>query len=208
MGKPGAVTVMLLLLAMECAAQSIALPPAPVRTQSVSIMGGWSWPLSHDGITQYWGPGPAASLEFLKAVSRTVALGFDLEGAAYWFRGPEFAAANPGVPFKNPPLAQIAAGVVGRFTIAPGKKITPYLSGMIGVSHITGAEYRQDTDSGRVTYYYIPIQTRLAVSLCGGLEYRISRSVAFDAEASALYVHHDPDVGITAVVRGGFRFIF
>jgi len=208
MQKRSAVTVMLLLAAMQCAAQTLALPPAPVRTQSISIMGGWSWPLSHDGLTQYWGPGPAVSVEFLKAVSRTVSLGFDLEGAAYWFRGPEFAAAYPEVPFKNPPVAQIVAGVVGRFTIAPGKKLAPYVGGMIGLSHVTGAEYRQDTDSGRVTYYYIPIQTRLAASLYCGLEYRISRSFAFDAEARALYVHNDPDVGVTAVIRGGFRFLF
>jgi hypothetical protein len=73
---------------------------------------------------------------------------------------------------------------------------------------MTGAEYRQETDSGRVTYYNIPFQTRLAVSLYGGLEYRFNRSFAFDAEARALYVNDDPDVGVTAVIRGGVRFYF
>jgi hypothetical protein len=147
-------------------------------------------------------------VEFLTAVSRTVSLGFDLEGSAYWFRGPEFTSAYPKVPFRNPPVAQIVAGVVGRLTIAPGKKLTPYCGGMVGISHMTGAEYRQQTDSGRVTYYYIPFQTRLAASLYGGLEYRFNRSFAFDAEARALYVNGDPDVGVTAVIRGGFRFLF
>ena len=208
MRKRNAVTVMLLLAAMQCAAQSPILPPAPARTHSIVVMGGWSWPLSHDGLTKYWGSGPAASVEVLKAVSPVVSLGFDLDGAAYWFRGPEFVSAFPNIPFRNPPVAQIVAGVVGRFTIAPGKRLTPYVGGMIGFSHITGAEYRQQTDSGRVTYFYIPYQTRLAAGLYGGVDYRISRPLAFDLEARALYVNDDPDVGVTAVIRAGFRFIF
>ncbi len=206
--KRSAVTVAVLMAAMQCAAQNLALPPSPVRSHSISVLGGWSWPVSHDGLTSYWGAGPSASMEFLKAVNRTVSFGFDLEGSAYWFRGPAFAAAYPNLPFRNPPLAQIVAGVIGRFTLAPGKKLTPYLGAMIGISHVTGAEYRQQTDSGRVTYYYIPFQTRLAGSVYAGLEYHISRSLAFDAEARALYVNDDPDVGVTAVVRGGLRFLF
>ena len=203
-----AVAGILILAAMQCAAQTMGLPPAPVRTHSISVMGGWSWPVSHDGLTKYWGPGPAASAEFLTAVSRTVSLGFDLEGSAFWFRGPVFAADHPSLPFKNPALAQIVAGVVARVTLAPTKRLTPYVGGMIGLSHVTGAEYRQETDSGRVTYYYIPFQTRLAASVYGGVEYKISRSFAFNAEARALYVNDDTDVGITAVIRGGVRFLF
>ncbi len=208
MRKRNAVTVMLLLAAMQCAAQSPILPPLPVRNHSIVVLGGWSWPLSHDGLTKYWGSGPALSVEVLKAVSPVVSLGFDLEGAAYWFRGSVFTSAYPNLPFKNPPVAQIVAGVVGRVTIAPGKKLVPYIGGMIGFSHMTGAEYRQETDSGHVTYYNIPFRTRLAASLYGGLEYRISRPLAFDAEARALYVNSDPDIGVTAVIRAGFRFFF
>jgi hypothetical protein len=206
--KCSAVIVALLAGVLECTAQSLVPPPAPVRNHSISVQGGWSWPLSHDGLTSYWGPGPAASVEFLTGVNRVVSLGFDLEGSAFWFRGPQFSSAFPKLPFRNPPLAQIVAGVVGRLTIAPGKKLTPYVGAMVGISHMTGAEYRVQTDSGRVTYYYIPFQTRLAGSLYAGLEYRISRSLAFDAEARALYVNDDPDVGITAVIRGGLRFLF
>jgi hypothetical protein len=184
------------------------LPPSPVRNHSIVVLGGWSWPLSHEGLTKFWGSGPSVSLEVLKAVSPVVSLGFDLEGAAYWFRGSEFVSAYPGLPFRNPPVAQIVAGVIGRFSIAPGKKFAPYTGGMIGFSHMTGAEYRQETGSGRVTYFNIPFQTRLAASLYGGIEYRVSRSLAFDAEARALYVNGDPDVGVTAVIRTGLRFIF
>lgn len=208
MRKRNAVTLMLFLAAMQCAAQRLVLPPSPVRNHSVVVLGGLSWPLSHEGLTKYWGSGPAVSVEVLKAVSPVVSLGFDLEGAAYWFRGPVFASAYPSLPFKNPALAQIVAGVVGRFTIAPGKKLSPYFGGMIGISHMTGAEYRQETDSGHVTYYNIPFQTRLAASIYGGVEYHFSRSFAFDAEARALYVNDDPDVGVNAVLRAGFRFFF
>ena len=208
MRKRNAVTVMLLLAAMQCAAQSPVLPPSPVRSQSIVVLGGWSWPVSHEGLTKYWGPGPALSVQFLKGVSRVVSLGFDLEGAAYWFRGPEFASAYPSLPFKNPAVAQIIAGVVGRFTITPGKKIVPYIGGMIGFSHMTGAEYRLQTDSGHVTYFNMPFQTRLAASLYGGLEYRLSRSLSLDAEARALYVNDDPNVGLTTVLRAGLRFFF
>jgi hypothetical protein len=147
-------------------------------------------------------------VEVLKAVSRTVSLGFDLEGAAYWFRGTDFMSAHPGLPFKNPPVAQIIAGVIARYTIAPGKQFTPYIGGMIGFSHMTGAEYRQATDSGHVTYYDLPFATRLAASLYGGFEYRVSRRFAFDAEARALYVNDDPNVGVIAALRAGFRFFF
>jgi len=208
MRKRNALTVMCMLAVMQAAAQSPALPPSSLRYNSISVLGGWSWPLSHDGLTKFWGSGPTASLEVLKGVSRNVSLGFDLEAAAYWFRGPEFVSAYPNLPFKNPPVAQIVAGVVGRFTIAPGKKFTPYIGGMIGFSHMTGAEYRQETGSGRVTYYDMPFQTRLAASLYGGVEYRISRTFAFDAEARALYVTDDPNVGVLAALRAGFRFLF
>ena len=208
MRKRNALTVMCMLAVMQAAAQSPALPPSPLRYNSISVLGGWSWPLSHDGLTKFWGSGPTASLEVLKGVSRNVSLGFDLEAAAYWFRGPEFVSAYPNLPFKNPPVAQIVAGVVGRFTIAPGKKFTPYIGGMIGFSHMTGAEYRQETGSGRVTYYDMPFQTRLAVSLYGGVEYRISRTFAFDAEARALYVNDDPNAGLIVAVRGGIRLLF
>jgi hypothetical protein len=208
MRKRNAVIVMCLLAVMQCAAQSPALPPSPLRNNSISVLGGWSWPLSHDGLTKFWGPGPSASVEVLKGVSRYVSLGFDLEASAYWFRGTDFVSAYPNLPFKNPPVAQIVAGVVGRFTISPGKKFTPYIGGMIGISHMTGAEYRQATDSGHVTYYDLPFQTKLAASLYGGLEYRISRVIAFDAEARALYVNDDPNVGVLAALRAGFRFLF
>jgi opacity protein-like surface antigen len=171
-------------------------------------MGGWSAPLSHDGLTGNWGPGPGASLEFLTAANRYLAFGFDLEGSAFWFKGPGWANAYPSLPFKNPPVAQILAGVVGRVTFAPGKKLSPYAGAVLGLSHVTGAEYRVDTDSGRTSYYYIPFQTRLAVSFYCGIEYRFSRSFAFDAEARAVEVIDDPDVGAVAVLRGGFRFFF
>lgn len=203
-----AVIFTLLLASVECGAQRLSPPPVPVRNQSIIISGGWSWPLSHDGLTKFWGPGPAASVEFLTTVNRALALGFDLAGSAYWFRGPEFARAYPTVPYRNPPVAQIVAGIAGRVTIAPGKRFTPYIGAMIGFSHMTGAEYRQATDSGRVTFFYIPFETRLAGSLSGGFEYRFSRSFAFDAEARALYVNGDPDAGLTATARGGFRFFF
>jgi opacity protein-like surface antigen len=208
MRKRNAVTVMLFLAAMQCAAQSPLLPPSTVRTNSIVVLGGWSWPVSHEGLTKFWGSGPALSVEVLKSVSPVVALGFDLEAAAYWFRGPEFVAAYPSLPFRNPAVAQIVAGVVGRFAIAPGKKLSPYVGGMLGFSHMTGAEYRLETDSGHVTYFNLPFQTRLALSLYGGAEYRLGRSVAVDAEARALYVNDDPNVGLTTVLRAGFRFFF
>ena len=208
MRKRNAVTVLLLLAAMQCAAQSPMLPPSPVRNQSIVVLGGWSWPVSHDGLTKYWGSGPALTVEVLKGISPAVSLGFDLEGAAYWFRGPVFAAAYPSLPFKNPSVAQIIAGVVGRFTMMSGRKIVPYIGGMIGFSHMTGAEYIQQTDSGHVTYFNMPFQTRLAASIYGGLEYRLSRSLAIDAEARALYVNDDPNVGLTTVLRAGLRFFF
>lgn len=203
-----ALAVMLLLGAMQTGAQPLSRPPAPFRNQSVIIMGGWSAPLSHDGLTGNWGPGPGASIEFLTSVSRFVAFGFDLEGSAFWFKGQGWTNAYPSLPFRNPPVAQLVAGVVGRYTIAPGKKLSPYVGAVLGLSHVTGAEYRVDTDSGRVSYYYIPFQTRLAAALYCGVEYRFTRSFAFDAEARAVEVFDDPDVGTVAVLRGGFRFFF
>ncbi|HTO93446.1 MAG TPA: hypothetical protein VMM80_03715 [Bacteroidota bacterium] len=203
-----ALTAACLFSVIPCAAQRLSMPPAPLRTHSISVEAGWSWPLAHDGLTKYWGPGPGASIEFLTSVSRTVALGFNIDGSAYWFRGPAFVHDYPNLKFRNPPVAQIVAGVIGRITIAPGKRLTPYVGALLGFSHMTGAEYRQVTDTTSTTYFYLPFQTRLAVGLYGGLEYRISRGLAFDAEARALYVNNDPNVGASAVMRGGLRFFF
>ena len=197
-----------LFCVIPCTAQRLSMPPVAVRVHSIAVEGGWSWPESHDGLTKYWGPGPGASVEFLTGVSRWVALGFSIDGSAYWFRGPQFATDYPNLPFRNPPVAQIVAGVIGRVTLAPGKRLTPYAGAFLGISHMTGAEYRQVTDSTSSTYFYLPFQTRLAVGLYAGLEYRISRGLAIDAEARALYVNNDPNVGASAVVRGGLRFFF
>ncbi|HUI11779.1 MAG TPA: hypothetical protein VL221_15710 [Bacteroidota bacterium] len=203
-----ALTAACLICVMPCAAQRLSMPPMFVRQHSISIEGGWSWPESHAGLTKYWGPGPGASVEFLTSVSRSVALGFSIDGSAYWFRGPAFVSDYPNIPFRNPPVAQIVAGVVSRLTIAPGRMLRPYLGAMVGISHMTGAEYRQVTDTTSATYFYLPFETRLAVGVYGGIEYRFSRAAAFNVEARALYVNNDPNVGLSAVVRSGFRFFF
>jgi len=203
-----ALTAVCLFIVMPCAAQRLSMPPAPLHVHSLAVEAGWSWPLAHSGLTKYWGPGPGASVEFLTSVSRYVSLGFDIDGSAYWFRGPAFVTDYPGLPFRNPPVAQIVAGVIGRVTLAPGKKLTPYVGAMLGISHMTGAEYRQVTDTTSTTYFYIPFQTRLAMGVYGGFEYRFNRALAFDAEGRMLYVNNDPNVGASAVVRGGLRFFF
>ena len=203
-----AVTAVLFLAAMQCAAQGLSLPPGPLHNHSFVVMGGWAMPVSHDGLTTFWGAGPSLGVEFLTSVNRWIALGFTVDGSAYWFRGPLFGTMYPGLSLRSPALAQIVAGVVGRYTIAPGKKLSPYVGAMIGISHVTGAEYRVPTDTLTTTYYYMPFQTRLALGMYAGLEYRFSRTFACDLESRALYVNNDPNVGLTAVVRGGFRFFF
>jgi len=194
-------------IAARSAAQ-ILPPPVLVPTHSIWIMGGYAWPLSHPGLTQFWGPGPSGSVEFTSNVSRGVSLGFALDGSAYWFRGQKFAATYPGLPFKNPPVAQISAGVVARVSLAPTKKLAPYVGASIGFSHMTGAEYIQEVNGIRVTYYNLPFQDRLAASLLCGIEMRLKRSFALDVEARSLFVNNDPDVGATLAARAGMRFLF
>lgn len=199
--------IALCVCAAECAAQPLP-PPVFLPSHSVWVLGGYSWPLSHHALTDYWRAGPTASVEFTSSVSRSVSLGFALDASAYWFRGQKFAQAYPGLPFKNPPVAQIFAGVVGRINLAPSKRLAPYIGASLGFSHMTGAEYIQEVNGVRVTYYNIPFQDRLAGGLLAGLEFRVKRTFALEVEARSLFVNNDPDVGATLAMRAGMRFLF
>jgi len=200
---------LIVVVAAEGSAQQATRSPSPVLPAggpSLWIFGGMSWPLSRSGFTEYWQAGPAGAVDFTTNVSRRLSVGIELDAAAYWFRAEKFVASHPGVPLRNTPVAMINIALIGRYELMKGKKFGPYIGLALGAVRITEAVYQQIVDSVRVTYYSIPAKTRLTMACIGGAEYKVSRKFALDGEARLMYVHHDPDVGLTLTVRAGVRF--
>jgi len=199
--------VFLLLLTAEGArAQKPPASAPPVR--SVRLAGGMSWPVSHEGLTRYWRAGPAGSLEFDVRIRRRYLVGVGVDVAALWFRASRFGLAHPGVPLENKPVAQITIALSGRVELLPEKRIGPYCGLSIGASRLTAAVYQQVIDSVRVTYFRIPGRTRLSAAGFAGVTFYATRWLGFEAESRLLYVHNDPDAGVTVALRTGIRFSF
>ena len=196
--------VLLLLAAGDARAQKPPAASLPYRT--VVIGGGMEWPLTHDGITRYWRAGPAATVEFDVRMRRRFLIGVGLDVGAYWFRASRFIQFNPGVPLHNIPVAQITIALTGRVELFPEKRFGPYLGLSIGASRVTAAVYQQVIDSVRVTYFNIPGRTRLSVGGIAGVTYNANRWLGIEAESRLLYIHHDPDAGLTLLLRAGLRF--
>ena len=196
--------VLLLLAAGGARAQK---PPAPVpMARSVLVGGGMSWPLTHDGLTQYWRAGPTAAVEFDVRIRRRYQVGLGLEVGAFWFRSARFIQANPGVALHNRPVAQITVAFTGRMELFPEKRIGPFLGLTIGASRFTPAVYQQEIDSVRVTRFNLPEKTRLTVGGIAGVTFHVNRWLGIEAESRLMYVHHDPDAGLILLLRAGLRF--
>ena len=200
--------LMFLLLAVggRVQAQKPPVPVIPVR--SVTVSGGFSWPLTRHGLTQYWSPGPSGAVEFNVRIRRRYLLGVVVDVSAYWFRAGRFAQTNPGVTLENKPVAHITIALTGRYELLPERRIGPYFGLSVGASRLTEAVEQQVIDSVRVTYFNIPGRTRLSATGIIGVVVQMTRGFGLEAEGRLLYIHNDPDAGLIFGIRTGVRFSF
>jgi hypothetical protein len=181
---------------------------APALRQAISLTAGYSWPLSREGITEFWQPGPTASIGFSVAVNRSVSLGLGLDLARFRFSESRFASANPGIAPQKDDVFWTSVSVGGRFAFLPGMRTNPYLSGSVGASRLTEALYRVVVDGTRTTYYHVGGSTRLTAFLGAGADIFFNRSLALEVEIRGAYIHNDPDFGLALSGQGGLRFAF
>jgi hypothetical protein len=182
-------------------------PAAPLR-HAISVTAGKSWVLSRPGITQFWRPGPAASLCFQVAVNRSVAVGLGLEVAKFQFSESRFNAVYPGIAAQNDNLFWTSVWVGGRMAFLPGRRTNPYLGAAIGASRLTEALHRVIIDETRTTYYNVGGTTRLTASVVAGADIYMNRSLALELEVRGISVHNDPDLGVGISAVAGLRFSF
>ncbi|MEW6509594.1 MAG: opacity family porin [Bacteroidota bacterium] len=187
-------------------AQTPQRTPSALPTRSVAVVGGMSWPVSHDGIMQYWRGGPSAGTEIAFRVGRRTWIGIEVEASALWFRAGKFGGAHPGVRAEHKHIAHMAIGLTGKYEFAAVRRLIPYVGLSVGASRLTPAIAQEIVDSVRVTYFNIPGRTRLSVGFLGGVSYPLTRWLAIGVEARWLYVHNDPDIGATTAVRGRLQF--
>jgi hypothetical protein len=204
------IVVLLLAFAVVsgAAAQTKVATVKPSPRMSFRIMGGYEWPQSHAGFTEFWSPGPNIDMQYLMGVSRGTWLGIDVDASAYWFRQSRFGTVNPGVATKNLPVAHLFAGIVLRRDFTPGKRFGLYGGVESGLMLVTPAENYDDAAVPRKTYFRIPQSVHLGVGAFVGLEYAINRRLAIDVEPRVLYAYNNPDVGLVAAARAGLRFIW
>ena len=200
------VCLMLLCCAGPAVAQRPVAPTLPLR--SVMLSGGMSWPLSRQGLTEYWRAGPDGGVEFDVRVRRRFLVGMGIDAAALLFRASRFVQNHPGVVLRNTPVAQVTVALTGRMEFFPEKRFGPYLGLSVGASRLSAAVYQEVVDSVRVTYYSIPGRTRLSAGGNAGVVFHATRWLGFEAECRLLYVHNDPDTGVSIAFRSGVRFNF
>jgi hypothetical protein len=147
-------------------------------------------------------------VEFDIRVRRRFLIGVSVDAAALWFRASRFVQNHPGVSLHNTPVAHITVALTGRMELLPTRRFDPFVGLSVGASRLSAAVYREVVDSVRVTYYNIPGRTRLSAGASAGVMFHATRWLGFEAECRLLYVHNDPDAGVSVAVRTGVRFNF
>ncbi len=162
-------------------------------------------PVSHNGLKQFWKRGVSGSISFYVNVSREFSLGIGMDVAQFMFRPDAFSQTYPAVTVQSRDPVWGSVYVGGKMSLLPSMRTCPYVTATLGASRLTEALYRQVVDEARVTYYHIGGSTRLTFGLAVGADIYISRWLAAVLEARGWYVHNDPDIGLIATGRGGFR---
>ncbi len=176
------------------------------RRPSLIILFGIAEPLSRDGLTDFWLRGPVGSAAFTVDVSRFMALGVGVDVSVFYFDMQAFSERYPDVPTHVREIGIIDVYLLMRFAFRPGMVLSPYVTVTIGASHSTGATYKKEDPLPRQIYYDVPRSTRLAMGLAAGADIVVARWLTFVLEAKLSYVHNDPNIGLLASLRVGFRF--
>jgi hypothetical protein len=164
-------------------------------------------PQSKAGLTQFWKMGPSGSIRLLTPVSRTFALGMGFDASLLYFKRGAFSAAYPDVPRQRRNLAYLNLSLVCMYTLAPGRRTSAFIDGEIGASRFTGATYKVIINDVRTVYYDIPGRMRLTIGLGTGVDIGLQRWIAVRVEGRALYMHDDPNAGVTLALRAGLKFL-
>jgi len=207
----GLVIAVLLSTAMSTA-QERDRPRDPVRPApkfpktSITFSAGWTVPLSHAPIMEFWNSGPSAALAMYVNVNRFVACGMGAEGSYFVFDKPAFENRYPGVPQHPIDVGNLHLFLAWKYTGRLSTKISPTFGATVGVSKMTKAVYQVRVAGVRQTYYEIPGIARAAVGATAGVEIAMGRGVSLAVEGRLQYLHNDPETGILAGGRLGLRF--
>jgi hypothetical protein len=207
------IAVLLFLSSVLSTAQDRDRPQVLVRPaprfpkNSITISGGWTVPLSHAPIREFWKPGASAALAMYVNVNRLVALGIGAEAAYFVFDKPAFDSRYPGDAQHPLDVGNLHLFLAWKYTGRLGTVISPTIGATVGVSKMTKAVYRVRTGAGvRKTYYEIPGMARATLGGTAGVEIAMNRGVSLAVEGRVQYVHNDPQTGILAGGRLGLRF--
>lgn len=98
----------------------------------LSLTGGFDYPISRPGLTQYWRGGVCGSITFLIPANRMVAFGIGLDGALLKFSPSGFAAAYPGVAVQSRDLGYLSTYLAWRYTPFSRYRLGPYIGANFG----------------------------------------------------------------------------
>ena len=202
------IAVILCISAHHGMAQDRSKPGGTVQKPSrisLAITGGYSSPRSKDPITRFWKGGPEVALSLLAWAGPGFWLGAGADVSMLWFSESSFAEAYPSVEMQRKDMAWVNVFVLARYGFIPRARVHPYVELAIGASRVSGADYKEVIDGVRVTYYDIPARTRLAFTFTGGLDVPLARGLSLLAEAAVRYVHHDENLGVALLAKGGVR---
>jgi hypothetical protein len=176
-----------------------------VKRKTLAFLAGAVFPLSHEGLTDFWMRGPGGTLVLMFDLNPAVGVGIGADAGLLSFRKKEFGDRYPGIPWQATDLGFFHLYLEWKYTIAPYKRLSPFVGATIGPARVSGASYGTMIDSVRVTYYDLPGRTRLALGGLCGLDFALVRGVALEAEMRCVYLLNDPNAGMLLILHAGGR---
>jgi hypothetical protein len=185
--------------------QRIRLLYSPRQT-TISFSLGISPPVSHDGLTNYWRTGPGGSVRVLFSCSKYLKMGFGSDLSIFYFRKSNSQATQQALALRVEDASILSGYIAIRLYVRPALRLSPFIEGNFGFSHITPSAYRLVVNDVPTVIYDLRKSDHLSAGLVGGFDYYLSRKVAFEIDVKANYIDGTAEVGLIMFAGAGLKF--
>jgi hypothetical protein len=185
--------------------QRVRLVYSPRQT-TLSFALGIAPPVSHDGLTAYWRTGPGGSARVLFTCSKYLKVGFGSDFAIFYYRKGSNQSTQQALSLRAEDASFLNAYLALRLYARPALRLSPFIEGDFGFTHITPSSYRVVVNDVPQFTRELGSADHLSVGVLGGFDYYLSRRVAFEGVVKGTYVDGSDEVGLFMFVGAGLKF--